>query len=341
VHSKSVAGFAQVDYRPAFLDKKLELTGGVRWTHDKRDFDQTRNLVRSADLDTKNTSFLVSVNYQWTDHAMTFARYSTGYRAGGFNARATATANPVFEPEKLKSSEVGFKIDFLDNRVRVNGAAYYNKYKGLQSGAFVAPSNGQSGGNVAVNTDATYKGAELEISAVPVSGLTLTASAGYVDPKYTNYPMALGAGGALTPGCKAISGPAGATTQNCGAIADFLYFPQTTADFSVTYVLPSTGYGEWSFFAGYTYKSKMEFETFNLPAGPYHDVIRQKGYGLLNARVQLSDIPLSGNVRGQLALYGDNLTNEKYNIQGIDFVSFATASFGTRRTFGVEGKVEF
>jgi iron complex outermembrane receptor protein len=342
VDSKSIAGFAQVDWRPSMFDKKLELTGGVRWTKDKREFEQFRSIARAADLSTKNTSFLVSANYQWTENAMTFARYSTGYRAGGFNARATATANPVFEPEKLKSIEVGFKVDMLGNRVRLNGAAYSNKYKGLQSGAFVAPSGGQAGGNVAINTNAKYKGFELELQAVPTDGLTLTASVGYVDPEYTSYPRALDPGGRLTAGCVPATGAAAATTQNCAEIADFLYFPNTTADFTITYVLPATSYGEWSFYAGYSWKSKMESATFRLPASPFHDVIQQKGYGLLNARIELSDIPLAGgDVRGQLALFGDNLTNEKYSIQGIDFATFATKSFGTRRTVGLEGKVSF
>jgi hypothetical protein len=46
-------------------------------------------------------------------------------------------------------------------------------------------------------------------------------------------------------------------------------------------------------------------------------------------------------VRGQLAVFGENLTNKKYSIQGIDFGFMATKTYSEPRTFGVEGKVEF
>src|SRR5262249_33100295 len=140
VESTSKAAFAQIDWRPAFLDKKLELSGGIRYTKDSRDFDQTQAIVRPEQLHTKNTSVLASANYQWTDGVMTYVRFSTGYRAGGFNVRAGAAADPTYLPEKIKAYEAGFKIDAFNRRLRFNGAAFYNKYRDLQVGQFVAPS---------------------------------------------------------------------------------------------------------------------------------------------------------------------------------------------------------
>jgi iron complex outermembrane receptor protein len=341
VDSKSIAGFAQVGWRPSFLDKKLELAGGVRRTKDDRKFVQTIAIARTADLETKDTSYLVSANYQWTPGAMTFVRYSTGYRAGGFNARAAANVNPTYEPEKLKSLEAGFKFDFLNNRVRLNGAAFYNKYRDLQVTVFVPPSAGTGGGNVAINADAKYKGFELELQAVPVEGLTLGASLGYVDSKYTNYPRALEAGGLLLAGCTPITNGATVVAQNCADVAKFIFAPKTTGDLSVNYELPKASYGQWSFFASYSYKSKVDFSVFRTPASPYQDLIAQKGWWLLSARVALSDIPISGDVRGQIALFGDNLTDEKYHILGSDFGTYAALNFAVGRTIGIEGKVEF
>jgi outer membrane receptor protein involved in Fe transport len=99
--------------------------------------------------------------------------------------------------------------------------------------------------------------------------------------------------------------------------------------------------GELTIRADYAYRSKIESGTFRLPSTPFFDIVRQKGYGLLSARATLADIPLSGNVRGQLAVFGENLTNKKYSIQGIDFGFMATKTYSEPRTFGVEGKVEF
>jgi iron complex outermembrane receptor protein len=356
--SQSKAVFAQGDWKPSFLDKKFELSGGVRWTNDTRDFDETKGIPRTAHLDTDNVSYLVSGSYRWTDHAMTYIRYSTGYRAGGFNVRAGATANPVFAPEHIKSLEGGFKLDAFENRVRLNASAYYNTYDDLQVGAFVA----SAGGTVTTNANAIYQGYEVELQAVPVDGLNLSASVGYVDPRYKNYPTGLNSGadaalngGSVSPGCTPLvaagaapgSPPIG---QDCARDAMFQYFPKLTADFSIGYTAPATPYGVWSGYLSYSYKTHINFEAFDSPDS---SLIRQPAYGLLSGRIALSEIPLDGGrAHGQISVFGDNLTDQVYDIQGIDFGTsagpnpnsaglFATANYGNRRTFGVEAKIDF
>jgi len=338
VDSKSKAAFAQVDWRPEFLDKKLEISGGVRYTKDSRDFDQTLAVVRARQLDTKNTSFLAGANYQWTEGLMTYVRFSTGYRAGGFNVRAAATADPTYLPEKIKAYEAGFKLDTWNRRLRINGAAFINKYRDLQVGQFVAPTAGGGGGALTFNANAKYKGFELETVAVPVDGLTLTANIGILDPEYTQYPVAAGAGGALSAGCTALTGTT--AFQNCAAVADVTASPHRTADFSAVYTFPSQGYGEPSVALDYSYRGKIAWAAY-AGTSPFKAAVNAKSYGLLGARVALSQIPLGDNAKGQLALFGRNLTNEKYVTQGIDFVLFGTVNYGDRRTFGIEGRVEF
>src|SRR6202008_3532652 len=51
-----------------------------------------------------------------------YAKYATGYRAGGANDRSqTFTA---FGPEVVKSYEVGAKFDLFEHRLRLNVAGY-------------------------------------------------------------------------------------------------------------------------------------------------------------------------------------------------------------------------
>jgi iron complex outermembrane receptor protein len=339
--NKSVAGFGQVNYRPSFLDKKLELTGGIRWTKDTKNLNQKSTVVRLSSLVTKNWSFLGSANYQWTDDLMTYAKFSTGYRAGGFNVRATAAANPIYQPEKMKSWEAGFKTELLDRRVRLNGAAFYNKYRDLQVAQFSPPSTTGAGGSAAVNANATYKGFELETQAVVTEALTFEGSVGYLDAKYKKFPTAL-VGGAVSAGCLPINNSAGvAVGQDCAAIADVTNSPKWTYSLGASYVLPRTSYGLWTARATYSHKTAIEWGTLNLPSTPFKAQVAGKAYGLLGARLTLSEIPLSGAARAQLAIFGDNLTNEKYVLQGIDFGFMAGQTFGLRRTVGVEGKVEF
>jgi iron complex outermembrane receptor protein len=317
------------------------VTADIRYTKDKRDFLETGSFPHDVNIDNHNTSYLISGTYQWTDHAMTYIRYSTGYRAGGLNARAPATGDPIYLPEKLKSLEIGFKVDAFDRRLRINGAAYHNKYRDLQTGGFVPPTSGSVGGNAAINANAKYSGYELEVQAIPVDGLTLTVSVGQVDAEYENYPTALTAG-AVNPGCTPIRNAAGVlTAQDCAATAKFLFFPKTTVDLTANYTAPATPYGVWSIYAAYSYKSTIQSSTFLLPSAPYQQLIAQSPYGLLSARIELSDIPISGNVRAQLALFGDNLTDKIYNTQGIDFSTYATANWSIGRTVGIEGKINF
>ena len=127
VESTSKAAFGQVSWRPGFLDRKFELTGGLRYTKDSRDFDQTRVLVRSVDLRTDNTSYLVSASYQLSDGLLAYVKHSTGYRAGGFNVRAVPPIDPRYLPENIKATEAGFKLDVFNRSLRFNAAAFHNR----------------------------------------------------------------------------------------------------------------------------------------------------------------------------------------------------------------------
>jgi iron complex outermembrane receptor protein len=341
VVNKSVAGFAQVNWRPSALDQKLELTGGVRWTKDTKNLDQRSTVRRTGELTTKNTSFLASVKYQWTDDVMTYVRYSTGYRSGGFALRAAANVDPVYTPEKLKSWEAGFKMEAFDRRLRLNGAVFYNKYHDLQVTRFIPISLQDSGGNTPVNANATYKGFELELLAVPTDGLTLNAMVGYVDPKYKRFPVALLAGGALTPGCAPILSGTATVAQDCAAVAVFSSVSKSTINLGAAYEFEARGYGKWSARIDWVRTGTTNFGSVNNPATNFTLLARRKPYSLVNGRIQLSDIPLSGNVTAQIALYGDNLLNKKYSTNTIDWGFMSTSLWGARRTVGVEGKIEF
>lgn len=177
---------------------------------------------------------------------------------------------------------------------------------------------------------------------MPLERLTLSATFGYVDPKYNNYPKGLETGGVVAAGCSPVMSSTGVLqAQDCADIAKFVFFAKTTADFSIGYRLPQTNCGTWSTFAAYSYRGKTYSSIFDLPTTLYQDELAQKGYGLLSARIALSDIPMSGSATAEIAIFGDNLTDKVYNAQGTDFGTFAIATYGMRRTFGLEGRIAF
>src|SRR5262249_41804486 len=111
----------------------LSLTGGVRYTSDEKnatvyiwDFSTGPSTVvvpgQYVPLKTSHTDYDVSINYQAADTLMLYARYATGFKGGGFSPRpADALQTQPFEPEYLRTAEIGEKWEFYDRRARLNG----------------------------------------------------------------------------------------------------------------------------------------------------------------------------------------------------------------------------
>ena len=82
---------------------------------------------------------------------------SEGYKAGGVNL---TIGTPNFRPEKNRVYEAGFKTQFLDNQLRVNGDVFYSRYSDIQLSSL-------TGGLPVTQNAARGKsyGAELEVTS--------------------------------------------------------------------------------------------------------------------------------------------------------------------------------
>lgn len=74
------------------------------------------------------------IKYTLADDAMMYFTYSAGYRAGGFNDRVDSveTATTPYDQETVDNFEAGFKTDWMDGTVRVNGALFFMGYQDKQ-----------------------------------------------------------------------------------------------------------------------------------------------------------------------------------------------------------------
>ena len=102
---------------------------------------------------------------------MTYVQFATGFKGGGISPRPFSAAQAVpFDPEKLKSYELGVKSDLFDRRMRVNASVFFSDYSGPAADA-VAPARNMAVGLpcavVANAGDAEIKGAELETEMRP------------------------------------------------------------------------------------------------------------------------------------------------------------------------------
>jgi iron complex outermembrane recepter protein len=153
----------------------------------------------NAQFKGKRTDWRIETDYRFSPELFVYASAATGYKGGGVNPRPffgpsspscsptpTPNCNQVqaFRPETLTTYELGFKSDFLDRKLRLNGAVFLNKYKDIQlqltrcpAAPCLLPKNAGT---------ADVKGFELELRANPVAGFTLDGSLSYLDFKYTN-----------------------------------------------------------------------------------------------------------------------------------------------------------
>lgn len=251
----------------------------------------------------------LGVEYKVNDDAFLFASYSKGFRAGGFNGRLILpqASVPTYDPDTNDTYEFGFKTDWLDRRLRVNGTLFYSQYKDIQQ-TIVDP---QVQFRVANAGDAVLKGFELETVIVPVDGFRIDAAVGYTDSEFENVPAAVGPiNGNRLP-----------------------FSPEWTVSLAAQYDI-ETSAGTFTPRIDYRLQSEVFFAAFNLP------LERQESYGLLNARLAWVD----ANKRFNVAVFAQNLTDEQYFTFGQDALAtqgVAYSYLGRPREFGVSAGVNF
>ena len=139
VDVESTAFYSQLTYA---ISDKLNLTAGVRTTDEEKTVfgNQYKPASKTYILKGvtnvarwKETTSMFAVDYQVTEDLMAYVSFSEGFKSGGFNPRPVGgfTAAP-FGPEYVESTEIGFKSELFDRRLRLNGAFYSSDYKDLQ-----------------------------------------------------------------------------------------------------------------------------------------------------------------------------------------------------------------
>lgn len=111
--------------------------------------------------DSKPT-FLVGLDWALTPRNFLYAKFATGYKAGGFNSNGSAASVP-YDSEAVKSYELGSKNQFWDQKIKFNAALFYQDYTNYQASQ---SSDALSSGNGVFNVgSATIKGLETELVA--------------------------------------------------------------------------------------------------------------------------------------------------------------------------------
>ena len=317
--SESQAAFLQATYD---LNDQFSLTGGLRYTKDKKELDQASPFPRNLDEDFSHFDWSATLDYRLNDDVMTYARVATGYKAGGMNARSY---NDGYDPEELISYELGMKSELLDRRLRLNGAIFYVEHEDMQLQQFVAGGRGALSNTVNAG-EAEYKGIEVEFSALLTDSLTFSGSLGYIDRKFNQF---------------LIVNPVTNATVDVADSAHFTYSAENTANAALQYDLPRFSFGQVSARLEYNYRSEVYFQPTTVGT-PLNESISSDGRGLLDARLTLADVAIGG-LTASLSLWGLNLADEEYRVHGIDFggLGYAGNVYGEPRSYGVDLSFSF
>jgi iron complex outermembrane recepter protein len=316
IDSRSTALFGQATYA---LSDRLNLTGGLRYTWDKKDAVQ---YVRSGPLSIVAPSSRswsaptgkVTVDYALNANAFLYGTISRGYKAGGYSLDG-----PAFNPEKIWAYEAGLKTQLFDRRLQLNFSAFYYNQKDLQ---ISQTGIGNSGAPVLITDNAgaaTTRGAEVEFQATPVQNLHLSGSVAYLHARYDRYTSV-----------DQVNTAAG--SQNMAG-RPAVFAPEWSVSFDGSYRLNLGGLGSLEPGVSYYWADKQILRVFAAPG----DI--QPAYDTVDLRLVYRPPTGSWSVEGFAANVGK--TTYKQGVSAGSFTGTINAAYAPPRTYGVKVAVDF
>ncbi len=355
--TKSVAAFLDATYQ---VSDKLFITAGARYSHDEvgnsyfltNPFtfsytgpqgqpvcfvancsapfpDQTRVAVNTLKNNTVTPRFVI--RFKPSEETSIYASYTRGYKAGLLNVGGLS--QQTIKPETINAFETGVKFD--NRTFSFEAAGFYYDYKNLQVSSYQAGAaqitNAASSEIYGLEAQFRYRMS----SAFTVNGGGAWTHARYKSfknaPYYTWCDPAAAAGTAMwcVPIALGGSGPGGIIQASTDASG---YKMQRSPEFSGNI---GASYG-FDVAQGKATLSGNLYYTSSFFADPEQQ-FKQNGYALLSLRAQWVD----PSERFTVAVYGDNVTNKRYESQ----VLFTTLGIGNvwapPATYGVSLGVKF
>lgn len=288
------------------LSDRLTLVGGMRYTEDEKDMTASNPPLPTPDVhvEDEQTSFDLSLLVDVNENVNLYGRVANGFRAPSIQGRDVAFfgGTSTADAETIISYEAGFKMNFADNLLLLNGAIFHYVIDDMQFTAIGGASNAVQ----LINADeGTGTGMDLDASLVVSENLVLTAGFSVVDteirdPNLTVAPCGSGACSILDP-----------LDVNGNVLVDGNAFPGApdyTLNFTLRYSVP-TDSGAVFFFTDWARQGRTNFFLYD-SAEYYTD-------GDFEGGVRAGYI--HGDNDWELAVFGRNITDEENMKGGIDF----------------------
>lgn len=177
------------------FNDRLRLVAGLRVTRDELSYDHqrsstipvsvgVRNAIRSPYASSGSTSETgisgrIGPQFDFSPNINTYLTYSRGYKGPAYNVyfNMQQIDTPVLDPETADSYELGFKSQWLDNRLRLNIAGFYTDYQNYQANFRTLDPSGFPITRLVNAGDVSTKGIELDSVYKVSSDLSLSLSA--------------------------------------------------------------------------------------------------------------------------------------------------------------------
>jgi len=136
------------------------------------------------DLDARTTGSgntpKINLTYKFDPGKMVYATWSKGFRPGGINRNGGGKI-PPYRPDYLTNYEIGWKTSWMDNKVRWNGALFWEDWKNFQF-SYLGP----NALTIITNAgSARIRGVESNIDYLVLPGLTLSSGFSWLEAKLT------------------------------------------------------------------------------------------------------------------------------------------------------------
>jgi iron complex outermembrane receptor protein len=319
------AVFGHVSYA---VSDALTVTGGVRYTDDKKDLTVQASPIPTAPQRVSDERFNwdLSALYKVNDQFNLYGRVATGFRAPTIQGRDIAFfgAPSIADSEKITSIEAGFKSQLAGDRVRLNGSVFYYEIKDQQLSAI------GGGGNFVqlLNADkGTGMGFDIEGEFLVTDNFLVTAGFSYTDTEIKDNSLVVPPCGS---GLCTVLDP---LDTDGNAIIDgnsFTQAPKYIGTVTARYGVPVGDNGELFFMTDWAFQGKTQFFIYE-SAEFFSDDTFEGG-----ARIGYSH----DGGKWELAVFGRNITDEE-NVKGaIDFNNL-TGFDNEPRVIGVTFKSRF
>ena len=357
IDTKAWGIYSQATYH---VNDRLSLTGGLRYSQDKKALNSNNATILGNTLDDPNRIFIcdigpvcpqfrsatfkawsytASIDYKPNDDLLLYLKTAKGFRAGGQTLRSTiaipASLAP-FAPETVYSYEAGLKAELFDRRVRTNLAVYFARTKDLQRSTTLV-AFGKTSTLTENAASADIWGVEFDGSVLLGAGFRIDGTAAYTKPKYKKFIDRTGFDRSHEP---------------------FILTPRWTASLSPTWE-GEASFGKINARVDFAYQSRQDLFSFGVytdqngvlrdaTTGGTYTLADAQGFTrantgiehvLINARVGVT--VLDGKL--DLAVWGKNLTNlrDSVNALVIPQLDFGRVILREPRTYGVTATVKF